>query len=74
MVRNIFFYPSVAAWEEKWSTAAGNSVMTIRFWPKQALWEHMPSNKALQTDKAKLTRLLLSQKPCQLAFAAELGC
>ena len=30
-------------------------------------------NKALQTDKAKLSRLLHSQEPRQLAFAAELG-
>jgi hypothetical protein len=33
----------------------------------------MPSNKALQTDKGKLSRLLHSQEPRQLAFAAELG-
>ena len=33
----------------------------------------MPPNKALQTDKVKLTRLLHSQKARQLAFAAELG-
>lgn len=33
----------------------------------------MPSNKALQTDKVKLSCLLHSQKPRQLAFAAELG-
>jgi hypothetical protein len=33
----------------------------------------MPANKALQTDKRKLSRLLHSQKPRQLAFAAELG-
>jgi hypothetical protein len=33
----------------------------------------VPSNKALQTDKDKLSRLLHSQKPRQLAFAAELG-
>jgi hypothetical protein len=33
----------------------------------------MSSNKALQADKGKLSRLLLSQKPRQLAFAAELG-
>ena len=32
------------------------------------------SNKALQTDKAKLSRLLQSQESRQLAFAAELGC
>ena len=32
-----------------------------------------PPNKALQTDKDKLTRLLHSQKPRQLSFAAELG-
>jgi hypothetical protein len=31
-----------------------------------------PPNKALQTDKVKLSRLLQSQKPRQLAFAAEL--
>ena len=30
-------------------------------------------NKALQTDKGKLSCLLHSQKPRQLAFAAELG-
>jgi hypothetical protein len=35
---------------------------------------HMPSNKALQTDKDKLSCLSQSQKPRQLAFAAELGC
>jgi hypothetical protein len=34
----------------------------------------MPSNKALQTDKVNLSCLLHSQKPRQLAFAAELGC
>ena len=34
----------------------------------------MPSNKALQTDKDKQSRLLHSQEPRQLAFAAELGC
>jgi hypothetical protein len=34
----------------------------------------MPSNKALQMDKVKLSRLLHSQDPRQLAFAAELGC
>jgi hypothetical protein len=32
-----------------------------------------PYNKALQTDKDKLSCLLHSQKPRQLAFAAELG-
>jgi hypothetical protein len=32
-----------------------------------------PPNKALQTDKAKLSRLLHSQESRQLAFAAELG-
>jgi hypothetical protein len=32
-----------------------------------------PRNKALQTDKVNLLRLLHSQKPRQLAFAAELG-
>lgn len=31
------------------------------------------SNKALQTDKGKLSRLLHSQESRQLAFAAELG-
>ena len=31
-------------------------------------------NKALQTDKVKLSCPLHSQKPRQLAFAAELGC
>jgi hypothetical protein len=35
--------------------------------------EQMPSNKALQTDKGQLSCLLHSQKPRQLAFAAELG-
>jgi hypothetical protein len=30
-------------------------------------------NKALQTDKVKLSRLLHSQESRQLAFAAELG-
>jgi hypothetical protein len=34
----------------------------------------MPPNKALQTDKGKLSRPLHSQGPRQLAFAAELGC
>ena len=34
----------------------------------------MPSNKALQTDKGKLSRLSHSQESRQLAFAAELGC
>ena len=33
----------------------------------------LPPNKALQTDKGKLSRLLRSQKPRQLTFAAELG-
>jgi hypothetical protein len=33
----------------------------------------MTSNKALQTDKGKLSCLLHSQKPRQLTFAAELG-
>jgi hypothetical protein len=33
----------------------------------------MRPNKALQTDKVNLSRLLRSQKPRQLAFAAELG-
>ena len=33
----------------------------------------MTPNKALQTDKDKLSCLLHSQKPRQLAFAAELG-
>ena len=32
-----------------------------------------PPNKAPQTDKVKLSRLLHSQEPRQLAFAAELG-
>jgi hypothetical protein len=32
-----------------------------------------PPNQALQTDKGKLSCLLHSQKPRQLAFAAELG-
>ena len=31
------------------------------------------ANKALQTEKDKLSRLLHSQEPRQLAFAAELG-
>jgi hypothetical protein len=30
-----------------------------------------PSNNAMQTDKGKLSRLLLVQKPRQLAFAAD---
>src|SRR5690606_22718565 len=34
----------------------------------------VPPNKALQTDKVKLSCLLHSQKPRQLAFAAELDC
>jgi hypothetical protein len=34
---------------------------------------HMPSNKALQTDKVNLSRLLHAQESRQLAFAAELG-
>jgi hypothetical protein len=33
----------------------------------------LPPNKTLQTDKDKLSRLLHSQEPRQLAFAAELG-
>jgi hypothetical protein len=33
----------------------------------------IPPNKALQADKGKLSRLLHSQKPGQLVFAAELG-
>jgi len=33
----------------------------------------MAPNKALQTDKVKLSCHLHSQKPRQLAFAAELG-
>jgi hypothetical protein len=32
-----------------------------------------PPNKTLQTGKGKQSRLLHSQKPRQLAFAAELG-
>jgi hypothetical protein len=32
-----------------------------------------PPNKALQSDKGKLSRLLHSQESRQLAFAAELG-
>ena len=39
-----------------------------------SLKKNVPSNKALQTDKDKLSCLLQSQKTCQLAFAAELGC
>jgi pimeloyl-ACP methyl ester carboxylesterase len=31
----------------------------------------MPPNNAMQTDKAKLSRLLLTQKPRQLGFAAD---
>lgn len=44
--------------------------------PKAAITEvsNMPSNKALQTDKGKLSRLSHSQESRQLAFAAELGC
>lgn len=33
----------------------------------------VPYNKELQADKVKLPCLLHSQKPRQLAFAAELG-
>jgi hypothetical protein len=33
----------------------------------------MPSNKSMQTDKGNLSCLLHSQKPRQLAFAADLG-
>ena len=33
----------------------------------------MPPNNALQADKGKLSRLLHSQEPRQLTFAAELG-
>ena len=36
--------------------------------------EQTAPNKALQTDKVKLSRLLRSQEPRQFAFAAELGC
>ena len=36
--------------------------------------EAVRPNKALQTDKDKLSCLLRSQKPRQLAFAAELRC
>jgi hypothetical protein len=32
----------------------------------------MPSNNALQSEKVNLSCLLLTQKPRQLAFAAEL--
>lgn len=35
--------------------------------------EEMPPDRALQTDRGKLSCLLHSQKPRQLAFAAELG-
>jgi hypothetical protein len=35
--------------------------------------EQAAPNKALQTDKDKLSCLLHSQKPRQLAFAVELG-
>jgi len=42
-----------------------------RFWPG-SLTKEAP-NKALQTDKGKLSCLLHAQKPRQLAFAAELG-
>jgi hypothetical protein len=35
-------------------------------------FQHLPPNKALQTDKAKLSRLLHSQEPRQLALAADL--
>lgn len=31
----------------------------------------MSSNNAMQTDKVKLSRLLLAQKPRQIAFAAD---
>jgi hypothetical protein len=33
----------------------------------------MSPNNAMQTDKANLSRLLLAQKPRQLAFAADRG-
>jgi hypothetical protein len=36
-------------------------------------WLQVTPNKALQTDKGNLSCLLHSQKPRQLAFAAELG-
>jgi hypothetical protein len=33
---------------------------------------HMPSNKSMQTNQIKLSRLLHTQEPRQLALAAEL--
>jgi hypothetical protein len=38
-----------------------------------AVLSTVTSNKALQPDKGKLSCLLHTQKPRQLAFAAELG-
>jgi hypothetical protein len=47
---------------------------SLAFWQKaDTQVACMPSNTALQTDKGKLSRLLHSQKPRQLTFAAELG-
>jgi hypothetical protein len=43
------------------------------FWKAAISVLCQPPNKALQTDKGKLSCLLHSQKPRQLAFAAELG-
>jgi hypothetical protein len=40
---------------------------------RPTLMSGLAPNKALQTDKGKLSCLLRSQKPRQLAFAAELG-
>ena len=33
----------------------------------------MPSNKSMQTDQSKLSRLLHPQEPRQLALTADLG-
>ena len=44
----------------------------MRYKARRTFYQLAP-NKALQTDKVKLSRLLHTQKPRQLAFAAELG-
>ncbi len=41
--------------------------------PNPMAFAQMTYNKTLQTDKVNQSRLLYSQKPRQLAFAAELG-
>ena len=46
-------------------------VVTVR--ARLPATEVAPSNKALQTDKVKLSRLLHSQEPRQFTFAAELS-